>query len=100
VAFAKLIRAMMKRDRFKEKYPKYDPSIKPLMDVNEIQKLLPHRPPFLFIDKILELSDRHVVGLKQVTMNEWFFTGHFPGAPVMPASSRWKLWPNAAVCLS
>jgi UDP-3-O-[3-hydroxymyristoyl] N-acetylglucosamine deacetylase/3-hydroxyacyl-[acyl-carrier-protein] dehydratase len=46
--------------------------------------LLPHRPPFLLVDKILELSDTHVVGLKNVTMNEDFFVGHFPGAPVMP----------------
>ena len=46
--------------------------------------MLPHRPPFLFVDKILELSDKHVVGLKNVTMNESFFLGHFPGAPVMP----------------
>ena len=84
VEFAKLIRALMKRDRFKEKIPKYNSTDKPLMDVNAIQRLLPHRPPFLFIDKILELSDKHVVGLKQVTMNEYYFAGHFPGAPVMP----------------
>jgi UDP-3-O-[3-hydroxymyristoyl] N-acetylglucosamine deacetylase/3-hydroxyacyl-[acyl-carrier-protein] dehydratase len=84
VAFAKLIRALMKRDRFKESIPQYDINKKPLMDVNAIMRLLPHRPPFLFIDKILELSDKHVVGLKQVTMNENYFTGHFPGAPIMP----------------
>ena len=46
--------------------------------------ILPHRPPFLLVDKILELTDSHVVGLKNVTMNEPFFVGHFPGAPVMP----------------
>ena len=46
--------------------------------------MLPHRPPFLLIDKIIELSDKHVVGVKNVTMNENFFQGHFPGAPVMP----------------
>ena len=84
VEFAKMIRALMKRDRFKEKIPQYNINNKPLMDVNAIQKLLPHRPPFLFIDKILELSDHHVVGLKQVSMNEYYFAGHFPGAPVMP----------------
>ena len=84
VEFAKMIRALMKRDRFKEKIPQYNINTKPLMDVNAIQKLLPHRPPFLFIDKILELSETHVVGLKQVTMNEYYFAGHFPGAPVMP----------------
>jgi UDP-3-O-[3-hydroxymyristoyl] N-acetylglucosamine deacetylase/3-hydroxyacyl-[acyl-carrier-protein] dehydratase len=84
VEFARKIRALMKRDRFKENIPKYDPNDKPLMDVNAIQRLLPHRPPFLFIDKILELSDHHVVGMKNVTADEWFFAGHFPGAPVMP----------------
>jgi UDP-3-O-[3-hydroxymyristoyl] N-acetylglucosamine deacetylase/3-hydroxyacyl-[acyl-carrier-protein] dehydratase len=84
VAFAKKIKELMKRDRFKENAPRYDASKKPLMDVNDIMKLLPHRPPFLFIDKILELSNRHVVGLKNVSMNEWFFPGHFPGAPVFP----------------
>ena len=46
--------------------------------------MLPHRPPFLLVDKILEISDNHVIGLKNVTMNEPFFVGHFPGAPVMP----------------
>ena len=56
----------------------------PVMDVNQIMDMLPHRPPFLLVDKILELSDKHVVGLKNVTMNESFFQGHFPGAPVMP----------------
>lgn len=84
VAFGKMIRALMKRDRFKEKIPSYNSNAKPLMDINAIQRLLPHRPPFLFVDKILELSDKHVVGLKQVTMNEYYFAGHFPGAPVMP----------------
>lgn len=84
VEFARKIKELMKRDRFKETLPKYDPSTKPLMDVNGIMKLLPHRPPFLFIDKILELSDKHVVGMKNVSMNEWFFPGHFPGAPVFP----------------
>ena len=47
-------------------------------------EMLPHRPPFLLIDKIIELSDNHVVGVKNVTMNEEFFNGHFPGSPVMP----------------
>jgi UDP-3-O-[3-hydroxymyristoyl] N-acetylglucosamine deacetylase/3-hydroxyacyl-[acyl-carrier-protein] dehydratase len=84
VEFARKIRALMKRDRFKEKIPAVDPNKKPLMDINQIQKLLPHRPPFLFVDKILEMSDKHIVGLKSVSMNEWFFPGHFPGAPVMP----------------
>ena len=54
------------------------------MNVNQIMAILPHRPPFLLVDKILELSDNHVVGVKNITMNEPFFVGHFPGAPVMP----------------
>jgi UDP-3-O-[3-hydroxymyristoyl] N-acetylglucosamine deacetylase/3-hydroxyacyl-[acyl-carrier-protein] dehydratase len=84
VAFARQIRDMVKKDKLKVKAPVYDPNAKPLYDVNAIMKILPHRSPFLFIDKIIELSDRHVVGVKSVTMNEWFFPGHFPGAPVMP----------------
>jgi UDP-3-O-[3-hydroxymyristoyl] N-acetylglucosamine deacetylase/3-hydroxyacyl-[acyl-carrier-protein] dehydratase len=54
------------------------------MDVNKVMSILPHRPPFLLIDKVIEMSEEHVVGLKNVTMNETFFNGHFPGAPVMP----------------
>ena len=52
--------------------------------MNQIQELLPHRPPFLFIDKILDLDETRVVGVKNVTMNESFFVGHFPGEPVFP----------------
>jgi UDP-3-O-[3-hydroxymyristoyl] N-acetylglucosamine deacetylase/3-hydroxyacyl-[acyl-carrier-protein] dehydratase len=86
VEFARKIRALMKRDKFKSKsaVTKIDINQKPVHDINGIQKILPHRFPFLFIDKILELSDHHIVGMKQVTMNEWYFQGHFPGAPVMP----------------
>lgn len=57
----------------------------PILDSVEIQKILPHRYPFLMVDKIIELEPRvRIVGIKQVTANEEFFTGHFPGAPVMP----------------
>jgi beta-hydroxyacyl-ACP dehydratase FabZ len=56
----------------------------PILDIQEIEKLLPHRYPFLLIDRIIELEDMRVVGLKNVTMNEPHFTGHFPGNPVMP----------------
>lgn len=84
VEFARKIKDLMKRDRFREKSPRVDLNAKPIYDINGVMKFLPHRAPFLFVDKILELSDRHVVGLKNVTMNEWFFPGHFPGAPVMP----------------
>lgn len=64
--------------------PVYQPDSEPLMDINDVMNMLPHRPPFLLVDKIIELSDTHVVGVKNVTMNEQFFVGHFPGAPVMP----------------
>ena len=68
----------------RNKVPKFDLTKPPVKDVNQIMAMLPHRPPFLLVDKVLELSDSHVVGLKNVTMNEPFFVGHFPGAPVMP----------------
>lgn len=81
--FARKLSKMIKIER-RNKVPVYDLHKPPLMDVTQIMKMLPHRPPFLLIDKILELSENHVVGLKNVSMNEPFFEGHFPGAPVMP----------------
>jgi len=63
---------------------KYNPNGTPIIGITEIMNLLPHRPPFLLVDKILELSSTHVVGVKNVTMNEDFFRGHFPGNPIMP----------------
>lgn len=84
VAFAKKIKAAIKKEKNKKIQKVYDPSVKPLYDVMQIMEILPHRQPMLFIDKILELSKTHVVGVKNVTMNEDFFRGHFPGAPVMP----------------
>lgn len=81
--FAKKLSKIIKLEK-RNKVPKYDLNQEPLMDVTKIMSMLPHRPPFLLVDKILELSDTHVVGLKNVTMNEPFFVGHFPGAPVMP----------------
>lgn len=62
----------------------FDVNKKPLFDINDIHNILPHRPPFLFIDKIIEMGENHIVGVKNVTMNEPFFVGHFPGDPVMP----------------
>ena len=81
--FAKKLAKIIKIEK-RNKIPKFDITKEPVKDVNQIMEVLPHRPPFLFVDKILELSDSHVVGLKNVTMNEPFFVGHFPGAPVMP----------------
>lgn len=78
-AFTKKLLQLMKKSA-----PHYDPNATPVKDIHQIMDMLPHRPPFLLIDKILELSDTHVVGMKNVTMNEDFFQGHFPGAPVMP----------------
>ena len=81
--FAKKLAKIIKIEK-RNNVPQYDLNQSPLMDINKIMAILPHRPPFLLIDKILELSDKHVVGVKNVTMNEPFFVGHFPGAPVMP----------------
>lgn len=81
--FAKQISLIIRENR-KSNAPVINLNEPPVMDVNQIMDILPHRPPFLLVDKIIELSDRHVVGLKNVTMNEPFFQGHYPGAPVMP----------------
>lgn len=68
----------------KKTKPMYDPNAPAIKDVNQIQEMLPHRYPFLMVDKIIELSEQHVVGVKNVTINENFFQGHFPGNPVFP----------------
>ena len=81
--FSRKLSQIIKQER-RQNAPRVDLNSEPLMDVNDIIKMLPHRPPFLLVDKIFELSETHVVGLKNVTMNEPFFVGHFPGAPVMP----------------
>ncbi|MCF6129508.1 bifunctional UDP-3-O-[3-hydroxymyristoyl] N-acetylglucosamine deacetylase/3-hydroxyacyl-ACP dehydratase [Flavobacterium sp. AS60] len=81
--FAKKLSKMIKIEQ-KNQVPVFNLNLEPLMDIHKIMSILPHRPPFLFIDRIIEMSDNHVVGLKNVTMNETFFVGHFPGAPVMP----------------
>ena len=81
--FAKKLMKMIKIEK-RNNVPQYDLSLPPLMDIHKIMSILPHRPPFLLIDRIIELSETHVVGMKNVSMNEPFFVGHFPGAPVMP----------------
>lgn len=81
--FAKKLSKIIKIEQ-KNQVPVYNLNLEPLMDIHKIMSILPHRPPFLFIDRIIEMTDNHVVGLKNVTMNETFFVGHFPGAPVMP----------------
>ncbi|MBS1571023.1 MAG: bifunctional UDP-3-O-[3-hydroxymyristoyl] N-acetylglucosamine deacetylase/3-hydroxyacyl-ACP dehydratase [Bacteroidetes bacterium] len=81
--FAKKLNRQWKLQK-KKNVPDFDLTKEPVFDINGIMKLLPHRYPFLLLDKVLELSDSHVVGLKNITMNEPFFQGHFPKEPVMP----------------
>ena len=81
--FAKRLASIIKNEK-RNVAPVIDLSKPPVMDVNQIMKILPHRPPFLLVDKILEISDKHIVGLKNITMNEEFFKGHFPERPIMP----------------
>ncbi|WP_040248876.1 bifunctional UDP-3-O-[3-hydroxymyristoyl] N-acetylglucosamine deacetylase/3-hydroxyacyl-ACP dehydratase [Psychroserpens mesophilus] len=81
--FAKKISKIIKNER-RNNVPQIDLNQEPLMDIIQIMDMLPHRQPFLLLDKVFELSDSHVIGMKNVTMNEEFFKGHFPGAPVMP----------------
>ena len=81
--FAKKLLRIIKAEK-RNNIPKFDLDQPPLMDVNQIMEILPHRPPFILVDKIIELTDTSVVGVKNVTMNEPFFVGHFPGKPVMP----------------
>jgi len=81
--FAKKLAKIIKTEK-RNNVPSYDLNLPPLLDIHQIMEILPHRPPFLLIDRIIELSETHVVGMKNVTMNENFFVGHFPGSPVMP----------------
>ena len=81
--FAKKMAKIIKNE-MRNQIPTFDLNKEPLMDVTKIMSMLPHRYPMLLVDKILELSSTQVIGLKNVTMNEEFFQGHFPGAPVMP----------------
>lgn len=81
--FAKKLAKIIKQEK-RNNVPTYDLNQQPLLDIHQIMNILPHRPPFLLVDRVLELSDKHVVGMKNVTMNEDFFVGHFPDAPVMP----------------
>ena len=84
IAFAKKIKAQIKKEKSKKHIQQYNPNSPPVYDTVEVMSILPHRPPMLMIDKVIELSKSHVVGVKNVTMNEPYFVGHFPEAPVMP----------------
>jgi UDP-3-O-[3-hydroxymyristoyl] N-acetylglucosamine deacetylase/3-hydroxyacyl-[acyl-carrier-protein] dehydratase len=82
--FARALRQVMKKEALQNKVPSYDPNQAPLLDINEVKRRLPHRYPFLLVDKVVSMDDKSVVGIKNVTTNEPFFTGHFPEEPVMP----------------
>ena len=82
--FTKLLKKQYIEDRKLKGKPKYDPDKEPLFDTVKVASWLPHRYPFLLVDKIIELSESHVVGVKNITFNEGFFQGHFPGNPVFP----------------
>jgi UDP-3-O-[3-hydroxymyristoyl] N-acetylglucosamine deacetylase/3-hydroxyacyl-[acyl-carrier-protein] dehydratase len=84
VEFAKKIKQYIKKNKHVKDVPVYDATLPPVFNLERIEKTLPHRHPFLFVDKIIELTDTVIVGVKNVTFNEWFFPGHFPGNPVMP----------------
>jgi UDP-3-O-[3-hydroxymyristoyl] N-acetylglucosamine deacetylase / 3-hydroxyacyl-[acyl-carrier-protein] dehydratase len=85
VELAKQIKRYIKKNKSMLDVPMYDPTVPAIYDINYISQLLPHRYPFLLVDKIIELSDNHVVGIKNITFNEPCFTGHFPNNPVFPA---------------
>ncbi|MBN2237349.1 MAG: 3-hydroxyacyl-ACP dehydratase FabZ, partial [Bacteroidales bacterium] len=84
VEFAKLLKkAAIKEEKLQET-PQFEPNAELVYDINAIMKLLPHRPPFLLVDRVLQISENEIIGSKNVTMNESFFVGHFPEEPVMP----------------
>ncbi len=84
VEFAKVIKNYIMEKIRKRFDPPFDLNKTPLYDINKIKKVLPHRPPFLLVDKIMDMDDTRVIGVKNVTMNEGYFVGHFPDEPVMP----------------
>ena len=84
VAFAQKLKAHIKKNRHLIDAPQYDATKPAVFDINQIANFIPHRFPFLLVDKIVEMSEQHVVGIKNVTFNEEFFQGHFPGHPIMP----------------
>ncbi len=84
VAFAKKLKRVMNDFSKNNNIPPYDPKLPPVLDINQISRMLPHRYPFQLVDKIFHLDETTVAGVKNVTINEPFFQGHFPGNPVMP----------------
>lgn len=84
IEFAKKIKSYIRQNRHLSDLPVFDPNQEPIYDITQIEKTLPHKFPFLLVDKIMDMSETEIVGLKNVTFNEGFFQGHFPGNPVMP----------------
>ncbi len=84
VDFARKIKQYIKKNKHVRNVPVYNPTQPPIYNSQQIERTLPHRYPFLLVDKIIELTDQYIVGIKNVTFNEPFFVGHFPGNPVMP----------------
>lgn len=84
VEFAKKIKQFIRQTKTKKEAYQYDVNATPIYDINQIKKIIPHRYPMLLVDKIIDISETRIVGLKNVTMNEGFFVGHFPAEPVMP----------------
>ena len=82
ISFAKIIKEIMKKQQKEGR--RFDLTKKPLYNITDIEKMLPHRYPFLLVDKVMEITDDSIIGVKNVTMNEHQFMGHFPGNPVMP----------------
>jgi UDP-3-O-[3-hydroxymyristoyl] N-acetylglucosamine deacetylase/3-hydroxyacyl-[acyl-carrier-protein] dehydratase len=82
VRFAKVLKEQIKKQEKEGR--KFDLTIEPLYNIIDIEKMLPHRFPFLMIDKIMEIHEESIIGVKNITMNEPIFTGHFPGNPVFP----------------
>ncbi|MBM3455537.1 MAG: bifunctional UDP-3-O-[3-hydroxymyristoyl] N-acetylglucosamine deacetylase/3-hydroxyacyl-ACP dehydratase [Bacteroidetes bacterium] len=82
VSFAKVLRDQIKKQQDTGKY--FDLTKEPIYNINDIEKMLPHRYPFLMVDKIIDLTENSIVGIKNITVNEPIFTGHFPGNPVFP----------------
>ncbi|MDR2039192.1 MAG: bifunctional UDP-3-O-[3-hydroxymyristoyl] N-acetylglucosamine deacetylase/3-hydroxyacyl-ACP dehydratase [Bacteroidales bacterium] len=81
---ARMLRQIIKKEMAKAQIPQYNPNTEPVFNIEQIKNVLPHRPPFLLVDKIISMNEHVVVGVKNVTMNEPFFVGHFPGQAVMP----------------
>lgn len=84
IEFARKIKKIMKKVKRKQASPSINPNKAPVYDAKEIANFLPHSHPFIYVDKIIELSDKHIVGIKNITMTEPVFQGHFPNNPVMP----------------